>query len=52
MIGDRDVVQPEGAVEHFRLLRDARLALIPNSDHGLLLTRTATIVPMIEEFLD
>jgi len=51
MIGDRDVVRPEAAVEQFRLFRDARLAIVPGSDHGLLMTSTAAIVPMIDDFL-
>ncbi len=31
--GDRDIVRPEHAVLMFRLLPDARLAILPDTDH-------------------
>ena len=60
IIGDKDNVRPEHAVEMFRLLRDARLVVLP-SDHGGYLGETIgnkqngkieqTTVALIEEFL-
>jgi pimeloyl-ACP methyl ester carboxylesterase len=51
MIGDGDVVRPEHAVEMFRLLRRARLAVLPGTDHMTLVERADWQVSMIEAFL-
>jgi pimeloyl-ACP methyl ester carboxylesterase len=50
--GDADVIRPEHAVETFRLLPDARLAVLPATDHMKVTARTEWLVPMIDEFLD
>jgi len=50
--GDADIVRPEHAVEMFRLLPHARLAILPNTDHMQIMTRSDLQVPMIEEFLN
>lgn len=50
--GDRDVMRPEHAVEEFRVLPNARLAILPGTDHMKVTARTSWLVPMIEEFLD
>jgi pimeloyl-ACP methyl ester carboxylesterase len=50
--GDRDVMRPEHAVEEFRLLADARLAILPGTGHMELTSRVAWLVPMIEGFLE
>lgn len=52
VVGDADVIRPEHAVETFRLLPNARLALLPGTDHMKVTARTQWLVPMIEEFLD
>jgi pimeloyl-ACP methyl ester carboxylesterase len=52
VIGDADVVRPEHAVETFRLLPHARLAVLPGTDHMHATTRTEWLVPMIDEFLN
>ena len=52
MIGDRDVVRPEHALEMYRLMPQAQLAILPNSDHMKMSDRAAWEVPMIESFLD
>lgn len=52
VLGDSDVVRPEHAVEVFRLLPQARLAVLPGTDHMGVTGRTDWLVPMIEEFLD
>jgi pimeloyl-ACP methyl ester carboxylesterase len=49
---DTDVMRPEHAVEEYRLIPDAQLALLPGTDHMSLTSRTEWLVPMIERFLD
>ena len=49
---DRDVMRPEGAVELFRLLPHAQLAILPGTEHMAIPRRTDVLVPMIEVFLD
>jgi pimeloyl-ACP methyl ester carboxylesterase len=48
---DRDVMLPEGAVELFRLLPHAHLAILPGISHMEITARTGLLVPMIAEFL-
>ena len=50
--GDRDVVRPEHAVDLFRLLPHAQLALLPATDHAKIMMRTEWWVAAIREFLD
>jgi pimeloyl-ACP methyl ester carboxylesterase len=50
--GDSDVMRPEHAVQEFRLIPRARLAVLPGTDHMSLTSRTDWLVPMIEEFLN
>lgn len=51
--GDRDAVLPEHAVALARMLPDARLAVLPGTDHdGVVRGRADWLVPMIEAFLD
>jgi pimeloyl-ACP methyl ester carboxylesterase len=52
LIGDADIVRPEHAVEMFRLLPRARLAVLPLTDHMTLLKRTDWLISTIEMFLD
>ncbi len=52
MIGDADIVRPEHAVEMFRLLPHAQLAVLPGTDHMTLVKRADWLVSMIEAFLD
>jgi hypothetical protein len=42
-------MRPEAAVELFRLLPHAQLAILPRTEHMEITTR---LVPMINEFLD
>lgn len=62
VIGDSDIVQPEHAVEMFRLLGggvigdlaglpNSRLAILPGTTHITVMHRAEWLVPMIEEFL-
>ena len=52
MIGDNDVVRPEHAVETFRLLPHAQLAVLPGTDHMMMVKRTDWEVSMVEAFLN
>jgi pimeloyl-ACP methyl ester carboxylesterase len=52
IVGDDDVMRPEHAVEEFRLLPHARLAVLPGTDHMKVMTRAEWIGPMVNEFLD
>jgi pimeloyl-ACP methyl ester carboxylesterase len=52
MIGDADIVRPEHAVEMFRLLPHAQLAVFPGTDHMTLVERADWQVSMIEVFLN
>lgn len=52
IVGDRDIVRPEHAVLMFRLLPDARLAILPGTDHMSIVNRCDWLVSMIETFLD
>lgn len=51
VVGDADVIRPEHAVETFRLLQHAQLAVLPDTDHMKVTTRIEWLVPMIEGFL-
>ena len=50
--GDSDVMRPEHAVEEYRLIPGAQLAVLPGTDHMSLTSRTDWLVPMIEQFLE
>lgn len=50
--GDSDVMRPEHAVEEYRLIPSAQLAVLPGTQHMDLTSRTEWLVPMIERFLN
>lgn len=50
--GDADVMRPEHAVEEYRLIPRAQLAVLPGTDHMSLTSKTDWLVPMVERFLD
>ena len=52
MLGDRDIVRPEHAVEMFRLLPHAQLAVLPGTDHMTIVKRAEWQVSMVEAFLN
>ena len=52
IVGDADVIRPEHAVEMFRALPHAQLAMLPGTDHMTVTARTDWLVPMINGFLD
>jgi pimeloyl-ACP methyl ester carboxylesterase len=51
IVGDRDVVRVEHAVQMQHLLPDARLAVLPATDHLAMTDRAADVAPMLEAFL-
>jgi pimeloyl-ACP methyl ester carboxylesterase len=51
-LGDRDGVRLEHAVEMFRLIPNAQLAVFPGGDHLLLWTSPETVLSPIATFLD
>jgi pimeloyl-ACP methyl ester carboxylesterase len=51
-LGDRDGVRPEHAVELFRLIPNAQLAVFPGGDHFLLWTSPEKVLTPVAEFLD
>jgi len=52
IMGDRDVASPEHAVQMFRLFPKAQLAIVPDTDHMMIVKRSDWLVPMIKAFLD
>jgi pimeloyl-ACP methyl ester carboxylesterase len=52
IVADADVMRPEHAVEMFRLLPHAQLAVLPGTDHMALMRRAAWLGPMVREFLE
>jgi pimeloyl-ACP methyl ester carboxylesterase len=51
-IGDRDAVRPEHAVEMFRLIPNAQVAVFPGGDHFMLFTSPETLLAPIAAFLN
>lgn len=51
-LGDRDVTKPEHAVEMFRLIPNAQLAVFAGADHFLLWQDPEKMLPTIAAFLD
>ena len=51
MIGDRDEVEIEHAVELYRALPDAQLAIVPGTSHGLLVEKPDLCNALIIDFL-
>jgi pimeloyl-ACP methyl ester carboxylesterase len=52
ILGDADIVRPEHAVEMFRLLPQARLAVLPLTDHFAPVQRPEWTAAMVMEFLE
>ena len=51
VLGDRDIVRVEHAVQMQHLLPDARLAVLPATDHLVMPDRAADVASMLDEFL-
>jgi pimeloyl-ACP methyl ester carboxylesterase len=52
MVGDRDSVRLEHAIELFRMVPQGQLAVLPGSDHGVPLTRGHLVAAMLANFFD
>jgi pimeloyl-ACP methyl ester carboxylesterase len=52
IIGDHDIIRPEHAVQMFRLLSTAQLAVLPGTDHMTIVNRSDWLLSMVEAFLD
>jgi pimeloyl-ACP methyl ester carboxylesterase len=63
MMGDSDIMQPEHAVEMFRLLGggvigdlagfpNSQLGILPGTSHSMIINRPDLLLPMITPFLD
>ena len=52
MIGDADIVRPEHAVEMFRVLPHAQLAILPATDHMTIVRNAEPEAAIITAFLD
>jgi pimeloyl-ACP methyl ester carboxylesterase len=52
IVGDRDIYFPEHAVQMFRLIPQAQLAVLPGTDHFAVWTRPDWMVQTIKAFLD
>ena len=52
IVGDRDFVRLDHALELFRMIPDARLAVLPGTDHAAPFTRAEWIAPMVVDFLE
>lgn len=50
--GDDDIIRPEHAVELYRLIPNARLAILPGTDHQQIVKRADWLLSMIPLFLD
>jgi pimeloyl-ACP methyl ester carboxylesterase len=51
VLGDRDIVRVEHAAKMQHLLPDARLAVLPATDHLAMTDRADELAPMLEQFL-
>ena len=52
MMGDRDAVRPEHAVEMYRLIPNAQLAIFPGADHFLLFSAPEKLLSTLLPFLN
>lgn len=52
LVGDHDFVLLEHAIDSFRRLPDAQLAVIPDASHFALFSEPEKVIPIIRRFLD
>ncbi len=52
LVGDHDFVRVEHAVESFRLIPSAELAVIPNAGHFALFSEPERVIPIVKQFLE
>jgi pimeloyl-ACP methyl ester carboxylesterase len=51
IVGDRDVITPEHALEMFRAFQRGALAILPQTDHMQIVDRDDLLMPIIARFL-
>jgi hypothetical protein len=51
-LGDHDFVRLEHALETFRLIPNAELAVIPDAGHFVLFSDSKRVIPIVERFLE
>jgi pimeloyl-ACP methyl ester carboxylesterase len=51
-LGDHDYVRVEHAVESFKLIPDAELAVIPDAGHFTLFSEQERVIPVVKHFLE
>jgi pimeloyl-ACP methyl ester carboxylesterase len=52
LIGDKDIILPEHAIEMSRLLPNGQLAILPGTDHMAVINRVEMLLAFIPPFLD
>ena len=52
MVGDRDFVRVEHALEAFRAIPGSELAVIPDAGHFALYSEPERVIPIVQHFLD
>jgi hypothetical protein len=52
MLGDRDSLRLEHAIELYRMVPEARLAVLPASDYGAPIARADWLAPMLVDFFE
>ena len=52
LVGDHDFVRVEHAVESFRLIPNAELAVIPSASHFAPISEPAKVIPIVRHFLE
>src|SRR5437588_127549 len=51
MMGDREGIRPEHAVEMYRAIRGSQLAIIPAGDHFLMFLNPQKVLAILKPFL-
>jgi pimeloyl-ACP methyl ester carboxylesterase len=52
LVGDHDLVGAEYAVESFRLIPNAELAVIPNDSHFAPFSETEKVISIVKHFME
>lgn len=52
IVGDHDFVRVEHAVESFKLIPHAELAVIPDASHFVLFSESEKVIPIVKDFLE
>jgi pimeloyl-ACP methyl ester carboxylesterase len=52
ILGDRDSVRVEHAVERMKLIARAELAVVPNAGHFAMYSERGKVIPIVQHFLE